>query len=202
VLPRPWTRLGVLAVSGHLAYELLSGVGVPLASRVGVVPAVAGYAAASLTTYRAAGRLVPPVGDRRFAVANGVFASMVLTHFTTWPRTTRAGLPWLTECEGLSGPAIGPYNLVLHVSAVAALGGAIENRRAWRWYVVTPVVVVPLLRRQTPTEYRRLLAQAARRPRWWNRRLTVRSRELPWGASDGSATGTTRHRQRAEEADR
>ena len=192
----------MLAVSGHLAYELLSGVGVPLASRVGVVPAVASYAAASLTAYRAAGRLVPPVGDRRFAVANGVFASMVLTHFTTWPRTTRAGVPWLTECEGLSGPAIGPYNVVLHVSAVAALGGAIENRRAWRWCVVTPVVVVPLLRRQTPTEYRRLLAQAARRPRWWNRRLTVRARDLRCGAFDGSATGTARHRQGAEEADR
>jgi hypothetical protein len=171
VLRRPWTRLGVLAVSGHLAYELLAGVGVPLASRVGVVPAVSAYAAASVATHRAAGRLEPPAGDRRFAVANGVFAAAVITHFTTWPRTTRAGLPWLTECEGLHGRVIGPYNLVLHLSAVAAAGGAIENRRAWPWCVMTTVVVVPLLRRQTPTEYRRLLDQAARRPRWWNRRL-------------------------------
>jgi hypothetical protein len=36
VIRRPWTRLGVLAIGSHLAYELVAGVGVPLASRVGV----------------------------------------------------------------------------------------------------------------------------------------------------------------------
>jgi hypothetical protein len=84
-------------------------------------------------------------------------------------------LPWLTECEGLDGRLMGPYNALLYVSAVAAVGGAVENRRAWRWFAVTPLVVVPLLRRETPPEYLRLLTQAAQRPRWWNRRLAARA---------------------------
>jgi hypothetical protein len=173
VIHRPWTRLGVLAIGGHLAYELFAGVGVPLASQVGVTAAATGFAVPSIATYRAASLLRSPQGDRRLAVANGVFASAVISHFTSWPRTTEAGLPWLTECEGLEGRLMGPYNVLLYVSAVAAVGGAAENRRAWRWFVATPLVVVPLLRRETAPEYRRLLIQAAVRPRWWNRRLVA-----------------------------
>lgn len=165
----------MLAVGGHLAYELTAGVGVPLASRVGVTAATTAYAGSTLAAYRAAGRLAPPRGDRRFAVANGLFASAMLSHFTSWPRTRRAGLPWLTECEGLEGRLLGPYHLLLYLSTVAAIGGAVENRRAWRRFLVTPLVAAPLLRRETPREYRRLLAQAAERPRWWNRRLATRT---------------------------
>jgi hypothetical protein len=168
----------VLTVGGHLAYELLAGVAVPLASRVGVTAATTGYAVSSVAAYRAAGHLPSPRGDRRFAVANGLFASAVILHFTTWPRTTRAGLPWLTECEGLEGRLMGPYNVLLYVSAVAAVGGAVENRRAWRWFALTSLMVEPLLRRETPPEYQRLLTQAAERPRWWNRRLTARARRV------------------------
>jgi hypothetical protein len=156
----------VLTIGGHLAYELFSGVAVPLASRVGIVAATSGYTVSSVAAYRAAGRVPPPRGDRWFAVANGVFVSAVITHFTSWPRTTRAGLPWLTQSEGIEGRLVGPYNALLYIAAVAAVGGAIENRRAWRSFVLTPLTVVPLLRRGTPSEYQRLLAQAAERPRW------------------------------------
>jgi hypothetical protein len=164
-------------VGGHLAYELLAGVGVPLASRVGVAASAGGYAGLSVAGFWAAGRVPTPGGDRLSAMANGLFASAVITHFTSWPRTTRAGLPWLIECEGLEGRLMGPYNMLLYVSAVAAAGGAVENRRAWRWFATTPLVVLPLLRGETPVEYQRLLAQAAKRPRWWNRRLNARARQ-------------------------
>ncbi len=166
----------MLTIWGHLAYELLSGVAVPLASRVGIVAATTGYTVSSLVTYRAAGRVPPPHGDRWFAVVNGVFASAVISHFTSWPRTTRAGLPWLTESEGLEGPLVGPYNVLLYAAGIAAVGGAVENRRAWQWFALTPLIAVPLLRAGTPLEYQRLLDQAAERPRWWNRRLTRRTR--------------------------
>jgi hypothetical protein len=86
------------------------------------------------------------------------------------------GLPWLTESEGLEGRLIGPYNALLYLSAVAAVGGAAENHRAWRWFAFTPLLAVPVLRRGTPVEYQRLLTEAAERPRWWNRRLTARVR--------------------------
>ena len=81
------------------------------------------------------------------------------------------------ECEGLEGRLMGPYDALPYVSAVAAVGGAVENRRAWRWFAVTPLVVVPLLRRETQPEYRRLRTQAAERRRWWNRRLAARARQ-------------------------
>jgi len=71
---------------------------------------------------------------------------------------------------------MGPYNALLYVSAAAAVGGFMENRRAWAWFLLTPVIVVPLLRRETPREFQRLLDQAADRPRWWNRRLAARTR--------------------------
>jgi hypothetical protein len=143
---------------------------------LGVTAATTGYAVLSVATYRAAGHLCSPRGDRRFAVANGVFASAVISHFTSWPRTTRVGVPWLTESEGLEGGLIGPYNALLYVSAVAAVGGAVENRRAWGWFALTPLVAVPVFRRGTPVEYQRLLTQSVERPRWWNRRLTARVR--------------------------
>jgi hypothetical protein len=166
----------VLGMGGHLGYELASGVGVPLASRVGVTVATTGYAVSSVAGYRAAGRISSLRGDRAFAVANGLFLSAVVSHVTSWPRTTRAGLPWLVECEGLEGRLIVPYNVLLYVSAVSAVGGLLENRRAWRWFALTPVVAVPLLLRETPREYQRLIDQAAHRPRWWNRRLAARTR--------------------------
>ena len=75
-------------MAGHLSYELIGGVGVPLASRVGVTAAT-GYAVWSVAVYRAAGHLRSPRGDGRFVVANGLFASAVISHFTGCPGTTR-----------------------------------------------------------------------------------------------------------------
>lgn len=175
MLYRRWTRLGILAIVGHLGYELAMGVGVPGAPRIGLRPAVAGYALGAAGAYRAAGRLRRPRGDRRFAVANGLFASAVISHYANWPRTTWHGLPWLVECEGIDGTSIAPYNVVLQVSAVAAVGGLVENRSAWRWAVATGLIAVPVLRWLTPREFDRLLEQAAAQPRWWNRRLAVRA---------------------------
>jgi hypothetical protein len=173
VAERPWTRLGIDAFAGHLAYELAAGVAVPLASRVGVRAAAAAYGLSAATAYAHAGRLRGPRGDRAYAIANGFFMAAVIGHYSSWPRVWRAGVPWLTECEGLEGPLIGPYNALLQVSAVAAVAGLHENRSQWRWGVVTAAVVSPVMRWATPREYAALLEQAAERPRWWNRRLAA-----------------------------
>jgi hypothetical protein len=109
-----------------------------------------------------------------FAAVNGLFLSAVITHYTTWPRTRRWGLPWLLESEGLGPEVIGPYNVLLQVSAVAAVGGLAENRRAWPAAVLAVGLGLPVLRSVTPREYQRLLEQAATTPRWWNRRLVRR----------------------------
>ena len=80
----------------------------------------------------------------------------------------------MVECQGLDGWLMGPYNLLPQGSAVAAIGGLIENRRAWPAAFTTVCVAVTMLRAMTPREYERLLAQAAVSPRWWNRRLAAR----------------------------
>lgn len=175
---RPWTRTGALATGAHVGIELLGGVAVPLASRFGLPRAAAGHAAAVLAVHEAA-RRAPASWDPVLAAANGAYAAMVLAHHTSWPRTRRGGLPWLLESEGLTGRVMVPYNLVLHVSAVAAVGGLAENRRGLWAGLLSAAVLAPWLRREAPREYHRLLVQARVRPRWWNRRLQRRPLHQP-----------------------
>jgi hypothetical protein len=172
---RPWTRLGILSIAAHLGYELAAGVAIPLAPHVGVRAATAAFAVPAATAYVPAGRLVRPRGDGSFAITNGLVLAAVIAHYSSWPRTWRGGLPWLTECEGLDGPIIGPYNVLLQVSAVAGAAGLWENRSKWRWGAATALATVPLLRHATPREYAQLVQQAAANPKWWNRRLTAHS---------------------------
>ena len=170
---RPWTRLGTVGAGAHVFYELLAGVAMPFASRLGPGTAAVFWASSTAAAYHHAGRQ-PGSRDPAFAVLNGAYLSAVIAHFLAWPRTTKAGLPWLTECEGLTGPVIAPYNAILHVSAVGAIGGLVENRRAGAWGALVPVVVVPWLLREQRREFGRLLVQAREHPGWWNRRLRSR----------------------------
>jgi hypothetical protein len=161
-----------VGAGAHVVYELLAGVAMPFASRVGPTAAAAFWAGSSVAAYHHAGRQ-PSSRDPAFAVLNGAYLSAVIAHFLAWPRTTKAGLPWLTECEGLSGPVIAPYNVILHLSAVAAVGGLVENRRG-AWGLLVPAVTVPWLLGEQRREFDRLVAQSRQRPGWWNRRLRRR----------------------------
>lgn len=109
-------------------------------------------------------------------------AAAVVGHFGTWPRVWRGGLPWLTECEGLDGPAIGPYNVILQLSAVAAVAGLYENRRHWRSGAAAAVLLSAVTLWATPREYAARVKQAAEHPSWWNRRL-VALPDTPWLSS-------------------
>ena len=166
---RPWTRAGSLAVGAHVFYELAAGVSMPLASRLGISPAAVLYGTATAASYREAGRR-PPSADPAFNALNGLYLGLVAGHALTWPRRW-AGVPWFRECEGLRGPVLTPYNLILQLSWMAAVGGIVENRRGRCWGALVPVLVVPVLARAAPREFDRLVEQARQRPRWWNRRL-------------------------------
>jgi hypothetical protein len=167
---RPWTRLGTVGASAHVFYELAAGVGMPFASRVGPTSAAAFWGASTVIAVREAGRQ-PRSRDAAFAALNATLLSAVIAHFASWPRKRVAGLPWLTECEGLSGKVIQPYNVILYTSAVATIGGLAENRHGRVLGVLLPAVLVPWLMSEQHREFSRLLAQARRHPGWWNRRL-------------------------------
>ena len=169
VLRRPWTRVGSLAVGAHVFYEVAAGVAMPFASRLGIAPAAVLYGTATAASYREAGRR-PGSADPTFNALNGLYLALVAGHAVSWPRRWSAA-PWLTECEGLRGPVLTPYNLILQLSWIAAIGGIAENRRGRRWAALVPVLVVPVLAREAPREFRRLVDQAQHRPAWWNRRL-------------------------------
>ena len=170
---RRWTRLGTLGAGAHVFYELAAGVGMPFASWVGPRAAATLWSTGTVVAFREAGRQ-PRSHDPAFAALNATFLSAVIAHFAGWPRTRIAGLPWLTECEGLTGPVIAPYNVILYISGVAALGGLAENQRGRVLAVLVPVVLVPVLVSGQRWEFSRLRAQARRQPGWWNRRLRHR----------------------------
>jgi hypothetical protein len=152
-------------------YELAAGVGMPFASRVGPTPAAAFWGACTVIAVREAGRQARS-RDAAFAALNAAFLSAVIAHLAGWPRKrVVVCLPWLTECEGLSGKVIQPYNAILYISAVAAIGGLAENRHGRALGVLMPAVLVPWLMSAQHREFTRLLAQARRHPGWWNRRL-------------------------------
>jgi hypothetical protein len=160
-------------MGAHVFYELACGVGMPFASVAGPVPAVAGWATGSLVALRAAGR----GNDRHnaaFGLLNGVFLSAVLAHFLFWPKRWSIGMPWLSECEGLRGKSMVPYNAILYVCGLAAVAGLLENGRAGLYGTAVPLVFVPWLIGVQGAEFQRLQTQARRRPAWWNRRLQVR----------------------------
>lgn len=144
----------------------------PYASRVGVVPAGLFYGVSAVAVWREAGRR-PTDQDAVFSVINGVFLSLVIAHFASWPHRSIAGIPWLEECEGLSGRHMPAYNGILYVSAIAGLAGLVENRRGGFRGAVVPPLLVPILVFESPREHARLLAQARRRCGWWNRRLQL-----------------------------
>jgi hypothetical protein len=171
---RPLTRAATVGVAAHVFFELAAGSAMPFASVVGPAPAAAMWAGATGLGVREAGRQ-PPSHDPRFAVANGLFLSAVIGHFTAWPwQPNRFRVPWLGRCEGLEGPVIVPYNLILHASALSALGGLLlENRRGRVVGCLLPVAVVPAVVAAQRWEFGRLVEQAHRRPRWWNRRLAT-----------------------------
>jgi hypothetical protein len=111
-----------------------------------------------------------------FALLNGLSLSAVLAHFAYWPKRYVTGVPWLTECEGLRGTVMAPYNAILYISGIAAVGGLRESGRAGLRGALVPVVTVPLLVAIQHYEFKRLRTQALRRPGWWNRRLQVAAR--------------------------
>lgn len=169
---RRLTRLTAASLAGHLVFELLAGVGMPLASILGPYTAAGVWSLATGGVWRlaAAGR---ESDDRILSAVNGFGLAAVTAHLAGWPtRRTRTGLPWLQECEGLERELMPYYNSVLYLSAVTALLATVrENRTAPKRLPIGMLGLVPALIAYQHWEHRRLLRQAQAHHAWWNRRL-------------------------------
>jgi hypothetical protein len=172
---RPLTRLTVASLVGHLAFELVAGVGTPLASILGPYAAAGVWTLATGGVWRVA-RAGQESDDKVLSAVNGFGVAAVAAHLAGWPtRRTRTGLPWLRECEGLEPELMPYYNSVLYFSAAAALvATARENRTAPKHLPLAMLGLVPALIGFQHWEHQRLQRQAHARPRWWNRRLRRR----------------------------
>jgi hypothetical protein len=170
---RPLTRLATAGLAAHVFFELGAGVGMPTASVLGPAPAAGAWALGTGAVWRSAARR-PASADAAFAAWNVLGLAAVVAHFAGWPRRrTRAGVPWLRDCEGLGPDLMRFYNPILYVSGAAGLAAlATENRTAPRSLVLLTPVLVPALIRMQHAEHERLKDRARRRPAWWNRRLT------------------------------
>lgn len=169
---RPLTRLSLAGMAAHVFLELGAGVGMPVASVVGPVPAAVLWAAGTAGTSHAA-RSRPASSDAAFAAVNTLGLAAVVAHLTGWPsRRSILGLPWLEDCEGL-GPELMPlYNPILYFSGITAVGAMVlENRSGPRALPFLAAGVAPALILLQRWEFRRLQQQARTRPGWWNRRL-------------------------------
>lgn len=169
---RPMTRLGVAGLAAHVFFELGAGVGMPLASVVGPVRAAVLWAVTAGSVWQRAGR---SSRDWMFVVVNGFGVAAVTAHLAGWPtRRTRAGLPWLLDCEGLGPQLMRYYNPILYASLAACAAALIrENRGAPRKLALLPLALVPLLAAAQHAEHRRLKDIATHAPAWWNRRLAT-----------------------------
>jgi hypothetical protein len=172
---RPLTRLSTCALAAHVLFELAAGVAMPGASVLGPARAGAAWATGLTVVWRSAGSRSTSA-DRALALWNGVGVAAVGAHLLAWPtRRTRAGLPWLCDCEGLGPELMRVYNPILYVSGVAAAAAIVrENRSASRLLPVLAVAVIPALAVAQRAEHERLRAIADRHPAWWNRRLQER----------------------------
>jgi hypothetical protein len=175
LLRRPYTRLGIAGLAGHVVFELAAGVGMPLASLLGPAGAGALWTAATLGAWRAAGS-DRPSADTPLAAVNAAGLAAIVAHLGAWPRRrNRLRVPWLHDCEGLGPRLMWLYNPILYVSGAGALLGLLrENRAAPAPMPLLVAGVAPVLAVSQRAEHRRMRRLARQRPGWWNRRLQHR----------------------------
>ena len=181
-------------MGAHVFYELGAGVGMPGALRLGPAGAAATWAVGTATVLHGAGRH-PEAWDPAYDVLDATYLAAVLAHLAGWPRVgvpglPHVGLPWLRECEGMRGPVVAPYNVIVLVSglaALAALGGSARGRLLG---VVVPALLVPSLVRSQHRQVALLGARAQRRPAWWNRRLAGPAAHARGGVRAPAAHGS------------
>jgi hypothetical protein len=171
---RPFHALAVAGTAAHHAYEVNAGVGLVFQPFLGLPGSIAWWSTNLPALAWAAAR-----GGERFdkplAFAAGAGLGGALVHYSIWPWTLRAGVPVLTEAEGLSPSQLPAYNAILIAwMAAGALALLRETPKgARRWFALGVLNAIPL-RLSAKHHFAWAAEQARTNPSWWNRGLQAR----------------------------
>jgi hypothetical protein len=169
---RPFTALTAAGTGAHHAFEVRSGVGLVFEPFLGRAGARA-FWAVQLPAWVAgawAGRGARV--EKWLALNNGMGLAGGLVHFAEWPWETRAGVPYLTEAEGMTDERLDAYNTVLHLWIVAAaLAVVLETPRHARRWALAGLLMGEPLRRSARHHFKWAREQARREPDKWSAAL-------------------------------
>jgi hypothetical protein len=180
-----------VATAAHHGFELGAGTGLVFQPYLGMSGASTLWSV-SLPAWFAAAARGSSRWDRALAFLAGLSMGGAAVHFTLWPWERRAGLPLLTEAEGLKPGQLPAYNLVLYAWAfTAAAALAFETPwKARRWAVPGVLAAVPL-RFSARNHFSWIKEQARSNPAWWNRALRGESKRsgppVQWPRRDARA---------------
>jgi hypothetical protein len=169
--------LAVCAAGGtalHHCFELASGVGLVWQPELGLARAASLWSAQVIAWAGLAAR-APKRADPVLAALAGASLAGVAVHFWLWPwKLGRAGVPTLTEAEGLSPWQLPAYNAVLCAWAVASAGSlAFELESGSRRYAIAGGALLPLFVVSARHHFEWLREQASVNPAWWNRGVSL-----------------------------
>lgn len=170
-MKRPFTFWAGVGTAAHHGFELNAGVGLVFQPYLGLPGSIA-YWATNLPFLMWAAARGGERYDKPLAFASGAALGGMSVHYTIWPWRMRAGLPWLTEAEGLSTEQLPAYNAILLLWALASiLALARETPKGMRrWFLLGAVTALPL--RASATHHFKWASEQARtNPAWWNRGL-------------------------------
>jgi len=166
---RPFTALTALGTMAHHGFELRSGVGLVFEPFIGRRGAIA------LWTVQLPGWLLSALvsddrrAERLLALSNGMGLSGAIVHFVEWPWELRAGIPHLTEAEGLTAEQLPAYNAILHLWFASGLLAVLTETptHARRWALLGVLLGEPL-RRSARHHFRWAREQAIKDPERWS----------------------------------
>jgi len=171
---RPLALGAAAGTALHHGFELASGVGLVGQPELGLVGAGALWTAQILGWAALAAR-----GPRRanavLAALDGASLAGIATHFILWPsQLDRAGLPVLSEAEGLSPWQMPAYNALLRAWAAASAGSIVlEVPRGSRRWAVLGGALLPVFVVSARHHFQWVRQQAEINPTWWNRAIAL-----------------------------
>ena len=169
---RPFTALTAVGTGAHHAFEMRSGVGLVFEPFLGRGGACAFWAVQLPAWIVGAWAGRGAGAEKWLALNNGMGLAGGLVHFAEWPWEKRAGVPYLTEAEGMTDERLDAYNTVLHLWIVAAaLAVVLETPRHARRWALAGLLMGEPLRRSARHHFKWAREQARREPGKWSAAL-------------------------------